>query len=610
MNLLNIIDEELSSDETYILDEGIFSVSPAIAMFAFKDTVVNKLKSAAEKVSHPVSSAIGTVAVGAEKLKAKTKGRSGDKDDDTVYSLTKEQKQAMSYIYKKYGAQLVNDIEKFRMDVMVPYSIIKRNVARNKTLTNKEILGMTKEEYYKYRESGRRKIEKKGTYFKDSKDLRRKQIEARDALITARKKYQDFRDGKIIDLTAANIEKIFDEANIGRKSLNGWSDSELEKTATEIEKTLKLLKDPNRAEGEFVRVSGKAGNKSVTQSRAQLEKYLADLQERGYSYAKGISVKLEDKVHHGSFKEAFANYMLRKEKIKEIKNNSTNADFKKFYNKVLKDAIEAAQKTYNEKFNNYISLKGTVELNQYEKKIWGLKLTGREFSGNINDWYLKIKPEAFKETKYFEKSDKVIKAEKEMDKALKQLERKLKKVMSDEDLAYCRKYRLFSNFLTVKELRDPKNMFKGEAVSVRKSTPQISDDDLDTMIDSALSKEYDSIRALEDERAKIMKAAEGKKLTSEQKEKLNSLKERIDPKNGSKASKIDKEKLKSIISKINSKVYTGKTEAADDLKELEATISDFEEVNGAEELRPFEHEINKAKGKIATFINGGKNDIE
>lgn len=605
MNLLNIIEEELSSDEVFVIEEGLFEVSPAIAMFAFKDSVLNKLSKIGKVALSPVENAVGKVATKVEQTKAKTIGRSGNDDNDTVYSFTKEQKQAMAYIYKKYGPQLVNDIEKFRKDVMIPYSIVKRNVAKNKMITNKEILGMTKEDYYKYRESGRKKIEKKGSYFKDSNDLKEKQIEARKALTLAKEKLEDFKAGKIVDLTSTNIEKILDEAGIGRKELNGWTDVELEKTATAVADVMRRLEDPSYQSGENIRVGGKANSSKATyRSRDEYENYLKKLQERGYSYANDKNT--DDGNHHGSFKDAFAIYMLRREKIREIKSNSLNSDFKKFYEKVLKDAIDGAQRIYDEKFNNYVSLKGTVELNQFEKKIWGLKMTGIEYSGDINDWYLKIKPEDFKETKYTQKSEKILKAEKDMDKSLKQLERKLKKVMSEEDLAMCRKYRLFNNFLTVKELRDSKDMFKTEIPKIESSNSiKKNEDNFSEKLSAAMSKEYSSIKELEDARNELNKEAKEAKLSKEDKEKLKSFNSRINPKNGSKVTKIDRAKINEIINKINTSVYTGKTQASDDLKQLNDVISDFRELYGEEELKRFEFDINKAKGKLSAFLNGG-----
>lgn len=606
MKLEDIINKNLYEaeiDDVVVIEEGIFSVSPVVAALAFKDNVVDKLSTKMEKISHPVSSAVGNISAAAEKIKAKTIGRSGNKDDDTVYALTKEQKKIMAQIYRKYGAEMVNEISKFRQNVMVPYSIIKRSVSKNRMLSNKEVLGMTKEDYFKYRESGRKKIEKKGSYFKDHDDLNKKQIEAREALEDAEEKYNSFKNGKLIDLSAANIEKILDEAGLGRKNLGGWTDVELEKTSTEIEKTLNLLKDENRAEGDAVRVTGRKNSyKAGRLSRAHLELYLKNLQERGYSYAKGE--KTEDSNHHGSFKDAFALYALRREEIKKIRGSSLNKDYIKFYDKVLGDAIAAAKKIYEEKYNNFISLKGSVELNSFEKKIWGRKSTGKEYSGNIDDWYLKIKPEDFGETKYFAKSEKIIQAEKEMDRLLKQLERKLKSVMSEEDIALCRKYRLFNNFLTVKELRNPGAMFKGAGEISKGQNSNSSSEDFGERLKEALSKDYNSIRDLEIERDKIKKDAKGKKLSGEEKELLKQLEGRINPKGSSKITKVDRNKINNVIEKINNTTYTGKTQALDDQKELEDTISDFREVNGEEELKQFEASINRAKGKLAAFLEG------
>lgn len=611
MNLLNILNEELSSKEDIcVLEEGLFDVSPAIAMFAFKDNVINKLSSAAEKISHPVSSAVGNVIAGVEKVKAKTKGRSGDKDDDTVYKLTKEQKKAMAYIYRKYGAEMVNEITKFREDVMIPYSIIKRSVARNKTLTNKEIFGMTKEEYYKYRESGRKKIEKKGTYFKDAKEAREKNSNARETLQLAQKRYEDFKSGKVVDLTSTNIEKVFDEIGIGRNNLNGWTETELEKTATEIKRVANLLKDEKKLglDGD-IRVAGKNGSKNaVYQSREQLEHYLNKLQERGYSYAKGIST--EDSNHHGSFKSAFAVYMLRRSEIKNIKQNTSNSFYKKFYEKVLKDAIDTAKKISDEKFEDYMSLKGSIDLNQFEKKIWALKPTGIAYSGNIDDWYLKIKPEDFKEIKYYKKSDKIIAAEKDMDKSLKQLERNLKKIMSDEDLAYCRKYRLFNNFLTVKELRDSKNMFKGAEDIKKQETTAEEGADVSTLINAALSKEYSSIKELEEARDRIKKAIRGKQLSNEDKEKLNQLEKRVNPKiekpaTESSEEKVLKKELLNIVNKINNNEYTNTTPANEDLAKLERVAKKLKSLNSSY-FRSLEGSVSEARGKIVSFLSNNE----
>lgn len=600
MNLKEIVNNELNSEEVYVIEEGVFNVSPAIAFFAFKDSVVEKMIS---KIK-PIKSAIGAIAIGAEKVKANVLGQSGFKDNDTIYALTKEQKQVMAYIYKKYkkNAEIINEIIKFRKEVMPAYNLIKRNVAKGKSLTNKEIHGMTKEDYYRFRESGRKKIEKSGTYFKDSKELGNKQVQAREALAKLEKTYEDFKQGKIINISSTNVEKILDEIGYGRKNLYGWSESELERTLTAINHIRERINNPNLQKGGYTRMDGRA-----YQSTASLEDRIKELEENGYSEVYGKKSKLEVGEHHGSFADAFTIYKARHLAKPEIKNNFSNSKYKQYCEKVLKDSIEAAKKVYNEKFDNYVSLKGSIELNRYEKKIWGLKLTGVKFSGNINDWYLKIKPEDFIDTKYYKKSDNVIKAEKEMDRKLKALERKLRSVMSEEDVALCRRYRLFNNFLTIKELRSADSLFKNEKIPSSNSSESSTNKNIDIgeLLDSAIGKHYTSIRELENQQEKVKEAVKGKKLTIEEKKKYDDFMHRIDPKK-SEATKTDTNKLNNLIEKINNTAYTGKTQAEEDFKKLEDVADDYKTVNGESEYKKFVYDIDRARGKLLKYIEGGK----
>ena len=579
MNLLDIINEELDDDNTYVLEEGLFKVSPMIALFAFKDNVSNKLKGATEKVTSPISNVFGKVMTNTEKIKAKTVGQSGFKDDDTVYRFSKKQKEVMAYLYNKYGPDMVSKIEKFRKNVLAPYQVIKRNVAKNHSLTNKEIHGMTKEEYYKYRESGRKKIEAKGTFLKDAKDLRLSRNVSKETLQRAKKVYEDFKSGKIIDLSATNIEKILDEAGLGRQRLYGWSEGELEKTATRIKEIEGWLKDPSRMDDDGnVRVTYKRNDyRAHKENRQVLENTLKSLYEHGISYTNG---KTDDdgRKNKGPFKEAFANYMLRREQIIKMRTAVPTAKFREYYEKILKDAVISADKVYKEKLDGFSSLEAKSQLNKMEKKIWGLKLTGVEHSGNINDWKLKIKPEDFMDnTKYYEKPEKVIKAERAMDKMLKQFERELKQDMSDEDVALCKKYRLFNNLLTVKQFKNADAMFKGEGeLKKLKAMEHKEDMDIESEIFAAADKEYNSIKELEETQKKIKFKAEDENLSAEAKRRLDQFLSRIDPHNNSESTKLDRKKLFDIIEKVNAVEYTGVTDAKEDRADINNAEEQFE----------------------------------
>ena len=592
MNFQEIINEQLTTDSTFVLEEGLFKVSPAIAYFALKDDVVSKINKTKQKIKDTDLS----VKQKTEKIKAKLIGKSGNSDEDTVYAYTKEQKQLLAKLYKKYGSDIVKQINEFRINVMAPYQVIKRDVAKNYMTTDKERFGMTKEEYYKYRESGRRKIEKKGTYFKDHDTMFKEQEKARKALKEAKRALIAFNSNGNFDLSATNLEKVFDEAGLGIKELKGWSQNELSMTMSEIERLQKLLKTQPDANGKYKeRGSTRTGSANLL-TKPEVEYRISALRERGYT---NVNNKPNKNNNHpyGSFKDAMAIYLLRRDKINEIRNAAPNSEYRKFYEKILKDGIDAAQKIYDNKFNNFMKLKTTISLNQYEEKIWKKKLLGNEYSGNINDWELKIKPEDFKGVEYHEKSPKVLQAEKDIDRELKRFERSLLKIMSEEDVALCKKYRLFNNLLTVKQLKNPESMFKKGEIKVSNEVG-----DLDEKIDAIIEKDYDSIKELETAQEKLRKVISGEKLDSSTKERCNNFLNKLNPKNTTEK-KSNKKDLEEYLDKILNTEYS-KTSAIKELEELEDKISDFKKLNDESELRQFTQSINNAKDKLKLIIRG------
>ena len=597
MNFQEIINEELSTESDYILEEGIFKINPAIAYFVFKDNVVEKVNKAKQKAKDLELDAKQKI----EKVKAKYLGRSGDSDNDTIYSYTKEQKQVLAQIYKKYGSEIIKQINDFRINVMAPYQVIKREVAKNYMTSDKERFGMTKEEYYRYRESGRRKIEKSKTYFKDSKEMNEKQEAARKALVDARKALDDFKNNNNFNLSAVNIDKIFDEAGIGLKALNGWSMAELAMTSNEIERLEEILKKGPSSNGKYkIRGSERTGSADML-TRDEIEYRISALREKGISNVNNKPNKNNNRPF-GSFKEAFSIYLLRKEEIQKIRNKSSFSEYRKLYEKVLKDGITSAQKIYDDKFNNYMKLKSTITLNQYEKKIWEKKFLGNKYSGDINDWKLKIKPEDFKGVEYKEKSPKILKAEKDIDRELKRFERKLLKIMDSEDVDLCKKYRLFNNFLTVKQLKDPENMFKKGDIKMSNydNEEEIDAGELEEKIDSIIEKDYDSIKELENAQEKLKDLIKGEKINSETKTRCDKFLKKLNPKNTNEK-KSEKKSLEEYLEKVINTEYS-KTSAINELKTLNDKISDFEKLNGEGELKQFVYNINKAKDKLNLII--------
>ncbi|MFW6281359.1 MAG: hypothetical protein ACOC1O_01015, partial [bacterium] len=104
--LFNIFESDETIDLDY-LSEGLVPVNPMLAFYTFKKDSLNKLrnigksmKSAIDREARKIKS---KAAIAKEKIRADLEINSGKGDDGTVYELTREQKDALSDVYKKYG---------------------------------------------------------------------------------------------------------------------------------------------------------------------------------------------------------------------------------------------------------------------------------------------------------------------------------------------------------------------------------------------------------------------------------------------------------------------------------------------------------------------------
>ena len=512
MNIVDLMNETLKTDDTVTLseeeiNEGLFSISPIVALYAFKDKAFHSLENngftrAKENINDKVSGLKADV----EKTKAKLGLKSGKGDNATVYKFSKEQKKVLAEMYNKYGSSLVKQIQNFRNNIIAPYQIIKRNVAQNSRLTDKEVNGMSREEFYKYRESGRRKIERRKDYYENFSNKGKETEETREALRKAREIYNDFKSGKNTDLTATNIEDVLDKMNLGIDSLGGWSVDELDKTNSRINELEKYMKDPSRKDDEGNIIVSK--NKKVLygrdiRTREEIENEIENLATYGSSKLKKETNPNDSEGKKGSFKKAYANYMLRKEKIKQFRNGTSDDEFKDFYEKILKNAIDDAEERNNSSFDEYAHMRGSIELNKYEKKIWGIKKSAEDkMSGDIDDWYQKITDDDFKGVVNIKKPDSVIKAEAEMDAQIKKFEREIAKTVSPEDLDKLKKYRLIGTPLTVRELKDPNSLFRSSseisAGKVDRVDESITEEEFREALRNYYNTNFSSFRELDD----------------------------------------------------------------------------------------------------------------
>lgn len=140
---------ETINEEKKELNGSDFLVSPAVACFCFDSIDFEFEKD--ETINEDIYSDVKN------ELKALRRGKTSEVSG-TMYKLSKEQKHALKYLKKKYGRALVKEIKEYRKNTIAPYQVVKAYNDKSRSLFAKELFGMTKEEYLKYKKSAEAKI--------------------------------------------------------------------------------------------------------------------------------------------------------------------------------------------------------------------------------------------------------------------------------------------------------------------------------------------------------------------------------------------------------------------------------------------------------------------
>lgn len=389
----------------------------------------------------------------------------------TTYKLTKEQKRALKYLKKKYGRSLVKEIKEYRKKTLAPYQVAKTYMEKSKALYPKEVLGMTKEEYLKYKKSAEDKIanmrsnryeeltrdyenySKKrenldniSSYFRD-KDF------SQPALNRLFKKYgfystrfteAEMRDYKKklehIESLKRDLIKQAEDSDEAKKIRQAIDDAikETNSYKTTLQKkedeTLKSLK-------ELRLINNKIGNSDIS---PELKNTLHDIIDDAEEENKRITSK--------SFEQEYENYLTRekiKADIKAHKDTKYVDDYRHFFEDEKSDLDE--KKSYT--IGKLAKERDSKVLNDKERKIYELKPGMRQDSDRLSDYTLKIKEDDFFEPKFYNKSEEFREAERKIDAEIKRFERALESKMEEKDYQLLKKYRLISNLVTIKNAK-------------------------------------------------------------------------------------------------------------------------------------------------------------
>jgi len=512
----NLLNEVFYNNIT--LEENIF-ITPLLAFGLFKKNVKNKLKNSniakqIKNFSNLPQEAKVKAMISTEKMRAATGVKSGKGKDASVYKLTDEQVDVMEDIYSKYGNKLIKEILDFRKNVLAPYSLIKRLVKQNKQLTSKETFGITKDEFVKALESGRKKIQNRGDKYKE----KREDIQERINNLDEAKKHieqikKDFESGKRIDKNV--LRKIYINYDLGENEFGDFLLSDLEKTYNE------LVRGQKEVEKRVEASDYSSSSAELIRRQAELRKGAVVKQDSGNDI--DLTKNKSKFFDQGKFNDALGKYFLRREIVNELMNNP-NSVYRKTYESIVDNMGKRLQDRRKKIFTDLLQLKKSTEFDSKEEKIWEPIKTSKDFfSNDLKDYKQKLKEDDFFNPEHFEKSDELVKAQRNIENEIKKFNRKVKSIVSDEDYNRLKKYRLINTIITVGELENKDKVFaspeeiKSLDTGEDKEEETISSDDFEKDLRYVATTEFDTVSELNNAKENLKKKYD--KLDDEDKDK-------------------------------------------------------------------------------------------
>ena len=438
---LEIFKEE-KENKIQLVNEGILNLDPFTAFLTLKDKIQNFEKVATGKASNIRARAL----IFKERIAASRGATSGGDENATVYKLTPEQKEVMTSIFNKYGKELQDEINDFRVDVLAPYQLIKRIVNDSKIVSSKDIAGMTKEQYNKNYKSGKKKIENRGKkYFDSREDKINLASKHREKIENYEEEIRVLEAGHFKGVDSKTLVKLYKELKVSSKDFP--TNYSLERTRELNRKIINLEK---KLERELK--SNKEDENKISEIR-----YSLSLAKKGEIIdSDGRRVRTDPRV----FSKALNMFKYRLEVKEDIKNNKSSIH-KNSYLKILIKSLEKEVSFLKSTRANFDKKEKRIEFNELESKIWKVGIGGSKFSGDIKDYYLNISKDEFLDKPIrIKKSDKLVKAQQTIENEIRSFERKIEKIISPEDYKLLKKYRVINRLISVKDLKNPSALFK------------------------------------------------------------------------------------------------------------------------------------------------------
>ena len=518
-----LLKETKVKKEKIQLAEGVFPISPFIAYAAFKKRTFNSFKN--NKLFQIFKSAgkgalktKGKALVAVEKLKAGL-----GVNTDTAYKFTREQILVMAEIYNKYGKKLVADILEFRRGVLAPYQVIKRIIKSSSRVSSKDVTGLSKEEYRASLESGKKKIASRGeAYFGKVEDIRKKLDDINNNINNLEKLKRGFsQPTPSIDYNIVN--KVFKKFSIG-ESPEGYSREELKKIYDEIMKNYKVMLRTSNQED----ISPEDFHKMRELRQRQRKLWTGKQVDLTKSYSSMFFKK-------GEFNIALGKYFFAREIIKQLTQPSSVYNvFKKTYLSIIEEMLNSAGEHKKELLDQLIKMKSGSKFSDKESKIYEKLPHIKHFSGDEKDYYQKVRERDFLDKPIqIPRSQELVDAERKIENEIKKFEHSLKNIISPEDFDKLRRYRVIGNLISIKEFREPDDVFKSkEEITADVETPEEEPKeamklaDVENYARAIMAKEYHSAEEIRKDEEHLKRLVEKFENSNENpKEKLASIKE-------------------------------------------------------------------------------------
>jgi hypothetical protein len=178
-------------------------------------------------------------------------------------------------------------------------------------------------------------------------------------------------------------------------------------------------------------------------------------------YINKLTGKYDPDEYDASLDNAINTYIFQENIRRKLTQAEGNA-FKNMYNQMLNKMIEEKKKGIKKHNNNIDKMKKDIRFTDNESKIWGRAKNAPELSGDMSNYYLRVKEKDFEgKSERRKESEDVKEARRNIEKAIDNFKASLKEKLSSEDYKKLNQYKLLQT-LKLSELEDAKNLFKSK----------------------------------------------------------------------------------------------------------------------------------------------------